>query len=106
MKKETAINYPLQMVMKKEIMGQSGINISKYREDFKFGNHLHTTANVSILSMLSNTLKSLHSHSSFLQHKSSDKDLKSRIQNLTGTVRLLEESKDEEKQALKSSLGW
>lgn len=43
MKKETAINYSLQMVMKKEIMGQSGINISKYREDFKFGNHLHTT---------------------------------------------------------------
>lgn len=43
MKKETAINYPLQMVMKKEIMGQSGINVSKYREDFQFGNHFHTT---------------------------------------------------------------
>lgn len=55
--------------------------------------------------MLSSILESLHSHPSFLQHESNDEDLKSRTQNLTGTVRLLEESKDEDKKALKSSLG-
>lgn len=31
MKNETAMNYPSQTVMKKEIMGQSGIDISKWK---------------------------------------------------------------------------
>lgn len=109
MEKETSMNYPSQTVMKKEIMGQSGTDISKYRKVFQFGNHFHTTYcskyKYLISSMFSSNLKSLNNHSSFLQHKSYDEDVKSRIQNLIGTVRLLEESKDEQKKALKSALG-
>lgn len=109
MKRETAMNCPSQTEMHKEIMGQSGIDISKYRKDFQFGNHFHTThcskcKNLTS-SMLSSNLKSLKNHSFFLQHKSNDEDVKSGIQNLTGTVRLMEKSKDEQKKALKSTLG-
>lgn len=80
MKKETATNYPSQTVMKKEIIGQSGINIFfKFKKDFQFGNHFHTTlcSKGMYLSMLFSNLKSLNTHSSFLHHKSNDEDVKS-----------------------------
>lgn len=41
--KETALNYPSQIVTKKDTMGQSGIDVFKYRKDFQFGKQFHTT---------------------------------------------------------------